>query len=245
MKESLEGRTAIITGATGDIGTAIAQEYYNLGANLILTGRNEQKLKELAERMPQNTNFVILDLTAFDAETKLVDYTIQKFGNVDILVNNAAIVEGGFFLKTDNNFLQRMFEVNFFTPYRLMQQTLPYMLKNKFGRIINMTSVAGEIGDAGMSVYSASKGALAAASKSIAAEYGRKGVTINCIAPGPICTEVIQKIPQDHAKLLKSQIPLRRFGTPEEVASLAVYLASEKASYINGQVIHINGGLYR
>lgn len=245
MKESLEGRTAIITGATGDIGTAIAQEYYNLGANLILTGRNEQKLKELAERMPQNTNFVILDLTAFDAETKLVDYTIQKFGNVDILVNNAAIVEGGFFLKTDNNFLQRMFEVNFFAPYRLMQKTLPYMLKNKFGRIINITSLAGETGDAGMSVYAASKAALAGASKSIAAEYGRRNITTNCIAPGIINTESTKFIPKDYADNIKNQIPIRRFGKPEEVASLAAYLASERASYINGQVININGGLYR
>lgn len=245
MKTNSEEKVALITGATGGIGSAIAQEFYNIGTKLILTGRNETKIKSLSEKMPNNTEFIALDLSAFDAEKKLINYAIEKFGKIDILVNNAAIVEGGFFLKTDNNFLQRMFEVNFFTPYRLMQQTLPYMLKNKFGRIINMTSVAGEIGDAGMSVYSASKGALAAASKSIAAEYGRKGVTINCIAPGPICTEVIQKIPQDHAELLKSQIPLRRFGTPEEVASLAVYLASEKASYINGQVININGGLYR
>ena len=126
-----------------------------------------------------------------------------------------------------------------------MQNVLPYMLKNKFGRIINITSLAGEIGDAGMSAYSASKAALAAASKSIAAEYGKRGITVNCIAPGLIETKALKTINPAYLNLIKTQIPSRRFGTPEEIASLAAYLASEKSAYINGQIININGGLYR
>ncbi len=126
-----------------------------------------------------------------------------------------------------------------------MQQTLPYMLKNKFGRIINITSIAGNAGDAGLSAYSASKGALSSASKAVATEYGRRGITVNCIAPGLIETEAIKIIPNEYIKDIKKQIPMRRFGKPDEIASLVAYLASKKSAYINGQIINVNGGLLR
>ena len=240
-----DNKVAIITGATGDIGLAITKKFHDLGIKLLLTGKNEEKTNNLSKNMVNDTYTISIDLSLPGAETKIIKSTIDKFGKIDILINNAAIIHGGLFIKTSDEMLRKTFEINFFKPYKLMQNVLPYMLKNKFGRIINITSLAGEIGDAGMSAYSASKAALAAASKSIAAEYGKRGITVNCIAPGLIETKALKTINPAYLNLIKTQIPSRRFGTPEEIASLATYLASEKSAYINGQIININGGLYR
>lgn len=253
MNNDLDGRVAIITGATGGIGSAIATEFYNLGAKLVITARDQDKLivlgNKIAEKSTRENNIkplcIPLDLTAIDAEKVLISRTIETYGKLDILVNNAGLVEGCMFLKTDKEFMSKMMQVNFITPYFLTQAALIYMLKNKFGRIINITSIAGFMGDAGMSAYAASKGAMASAAKSIAAEYGRRNITVNCIAPGIIDTEATKKLPPERAKELKAQIPMRRFGKPEEVAALVAFLASERAAYINGQQYHLNGGLVR
>ncbi len=254
MSQGLNGRVALITGATGGIGRAIASELYSSGIQLVMTARNQDELYRLrdtiVERFPIKTTrnnplCVAIDLTAMESEDNLIAQTIDTFGRLDILVNNAAMVDGALFLKTTPTFMQKMMQTNFIAPYYLMQKALPYMLKNKYGRIINITSIAGINGDAGMSAYGASKGALAAATKSIAAEYGRRGITANCVAPGVIETDQTRKIPSERQKQLKEQIPIRRFGTPEEVANIVAYLASERASYINGQQIQINGGLSR
>ena len=247
MSGNLEGRVAIVTGATGGMGRAIVTEFYKQGATVIMTGRNIDKLNTLRDTIIKKVppTGISLDLTATDVEKTLIDYTIRTANRLDILVNNAGNTDGQMFLKTSHDFLNRVMHINFTTPYFIMQAALTQMLKNRYGRIINITSIAGHSGDAGLSAYAASKGALAAASKSIAVEYGRRNITVNCVAPGTIDTDAVTKIPEAHQAEIKHAIPLRRYGKPEEVAALVAFLASEQASYINGQQILIDGGLIR
>ncbi len=254
MTTDLSNRVTIITGATGGLGSAIATEFYKLGASLVITARDPEKLNTLRDKIVASSEqktktpaplCVPLDLTSIDADETLIQKTIQEFGKLDILINNAGITDSCLLLKTTPAFLDKMMQVNFTTPYHLCRKAIPYMTKNKFGRIINITSIAGQMGEAGMSAYTASKGAMAAATKSIAAEYGKRGITANCIAPGVINTESAKAIPAERAKELKSQIPMKRYGRPEEIAYLAAFLASEYAAYINGQEMRANGGLSR
>lgn len=248
----LSGRVAIITGATGGIGTALATEFYKQGASLALTGRDPDALLRLSDKLTEDESSdapaplcICADLTAIDAPRTIVQRAAEHFGRLDILVNNAAIIEGQMFLKTSESFLNKMTHTNYTVPYQLSQNALPYMLKQKFGRLIYITSVAGCMGDAGMSAYAGSKAAVAGMAKSVATEYGRRNITANCIAPGIVDTQAIKKLPPERQKALKEMIPARRFAQPEEIAYLAVFLASERAAYINGQQIHINGGLVR
>jgi len=251
MNLNLNNRIVLITGATGGIGSAIATEFFTQGAKVVMTGRNIEKLNAIHDKLvasnPHNPEPVCipLDLTAIDAESTLVHNVIEICGKLDILVNNAGIVDGCMFLKSNEQYTNKIMHVNFTVPYNLSRAAVPHMLRNKYGRIISITSIAGYMGDAGMSAYAASKGALASATKSIATEYGRRGITANCIAPGIIETETTKKIDPKYKDTMRSQIPCRRFGKPEEVAYLAAFLSSEFAAYINGQQIHINGGLIR
>ncbi len=251
MNLNLNNRIALITGATGGIGTAIATELFNQGAKVILTGRNIEKLNALHDKLVASNNAtpaplcIPIDLTAIDAESTLIHHVIEACGKLDILVNNAGIVDGRMFLKSDDQYTGKMMHVNFTVPYNLSRAALPHMVRNKYGRIISITSIAGFMGDAGMSAYAASKGALASATKSIATEYGRRGITANCVAPGIIETDSTQKMTIKFKDAMRDQIPSRRFGKPEEVAYLVAFLSSEFAAYINGQQIHINGGLIR
>lgn len=254
MALELSGRVALVTGATGGLGRAIATEFYKMGATVVMTGRDIDKLHNLRDKIVSaNTASAKIpapicaqiDLTATDAEQTLVSYTVSHAGRLDILVNNAGIADGQMFLKTSHDFMARMMHVNFTVPYFLMQASLPHMLRNKYGRIINITSIAGVAGDAGISAYAASKGALAAASKSVAAEYGRRNITVNCVAPGTVDTGALTKIPQKRLDEIKSATPIRRLGRPDEVANMVAFLATERASYINGQQILVDGGLIR
>lgn len=252
MKLNLENRVALVTGATGGIGFAIATELFNQGAKIVLTGRNIDKLNAIHTKLvasnpksPHTPACIPLDLTAIDAEETLIQRTIETCGRLDILINNAGITDGRLLLKTNKQYTDKIMHVNFTAPYNLSRYAIPHMTRNKYGRIISITSIAGYMGDAGVSAYAASKGALASATKSIATEYGRRGITANCIAPGVIETDAIKKIDPKHKETMREQIPCRRFGKPEEVAHLVAFLASEYAAYINGQQIHINGGLIR
>ena len=253
MNINLNGRVAIITGATGGIGCAIAKEFYDSGATVVLNGRSKEKLETLAHDLvsggtfnePKRIKCVPLDLTADDATSELVNQTVNQFKKVDILVNNAASIKAGLIIKTDKKFLERMMLMNYTVPYLLTREALWCMKKQKWGRIINMTSVSGQYGDRGMGAYGSSKSALTSFAKTVAAEYGRYCITANCVAPGVIDTPSTSVMKADYKSDVIERIPVKRLGKPSEVAALIVFLASERAAYINGQEIAINGGLYR
>lgn len=253
MNIDLSGRVALITGATGGIGHALAAELYGAGASVVLSGRDVYKMRAVENSLlaniaydPDRIKHFIGDLAANDkAPTDLVSYTIQSYGRLDILINNAAFYGIGLLIREKQQFFDQMVKTNTVVPYDLIKHSLPYMIKNQYGRIINITSVASQVGDTGVAAYSASKGALTSLSKSVAVEYARFGITSNCIAPGLIETDALKQMNKNYRNDALKRVPAQRFGNPDEVAALATFLASPRSAYINGQVIAINGGLYR
>ena len=251
MNIRFDDKVAVITGSSGGIGKVIAGELYNSGANIVITGRDSEKLASVKQNLEQQSEqsgeilTVVTDLSVPDAPKKLIDSALNKFGKIDVLVNNAGVFERGLIIQTDQEKLDRIFSINFTTAYMLSKHVLSHMKRNRYGRIINITSVSGQFGDKGISAYSASKSALTAFTKSITEEYGPYNITANCVAPGVIKTPMMTKATTKYLDDAQTRIPCRRFGNPEEVAALVAFLASERASYINGQEIAVNGGLYR
>ena len=253
MNIRLDGRIALITGATGGIGSAIASEFFNSGATIVINGRSQDKIDALSDKLLTGGDKkdaarifgIAMDLSALDSETVIIQRAIEKFKKLDILVNNAGMVDGNLMLASAPEYVARMMLVNYEKPYQLTRNALSYMRKARYGRIINITSVSGQFGDAGLSAYASSKAALHAMSQSIAAEYGKYNITANSIAPGVVDTDAIKKMRDEYKQETKKLIPCHRFVKTNEIADLATFLASERAAYINGQQIAINGGLYR
>ncbi len=253
MDIRLDGRIALITGATGGIGSAITNEFFHSGATVIINGRSQEKIDALTDKLLTGGDKkdaarifgVAMDLSALDSETVIIQRAIEKFKKLDILVNNAGMVDGNLMMVSNPEFVSRMMLINYEKPYQLTRNALYYMRKARYGRIINITSVSGQFGDAGLSVYASSKAAMHALSQSIAAEYGRYNITANSIAPGVVDTDAIKKMREEYKQDTKKLIPCHRFAKTNEIADLATFLASERAAYINGQQIAINGGLYR
>jgi len=253
MDIRLDDKVALITGATGGIGAAIATEFFKSGATVIITGRNSGKISTTVSDILKDTDiediprmsWVKMDLSEPNSGKKLIQYTILKFGKIDILVNNAAVTDGRPITYSEPEFVEHMMMINYQQPYQLVRNALPYMRKAKYGRIINITSLTGQRGDAGMSAYASSKAALHALTQTIAAEYGKYNITANSIAPGFVETHAIDKVRDEYKQQIKTLIPNQRFAHPNEIADLATFLASERAAYINGQQIAINGGLHR
>ncbi len=253
MDIRLDNRVALITGATGGIGSAIATEFYNSGATVVITSRSSEKIEQTLNKLWDIDHFsaparfygITADLSESGAEDYIIEQTIKQFYKLDILVNNAAITDGNTIIRSDENFIQNMMQINYQKPYLLARNALKYMRHNLYGRIINITSLTGQCGEAGMSAYAASKAALHSLSQSIATEYGKYNITANSIAPGFVQTDAIKKVRPEYRQNMEQAIPNHRFANPNEIADLATFLASERASYINGQQIAINGGIYR
>jgi 3-oxoacyl-[acyl-carrier protein] reductase len=241
----LTGRVALITGATGGIGEEIARELHKAGATVVLTGRKAQKLESLKSELSDRVFAIAADLSTLEAAEKLVADTIAAAGKIDILVNNAGITKDGLLMRMKDEDFTDVINANLYSAFRLSKAAIMPMMKNRFGRIISTTSVVGQMGNAGQANYSASKGAITSMTKSIAAEVGSRGITANCIAPGFIKTAMTDVLPDDIKDAMMKQIPAGRFGEPKDIAAAVVFLASDEASYINGQTIHINGGMLR
>ena len=241
---SLENKIALITGATGGIGETIAKGLAAHGATVVLTGRSEAKLKELAGQIP-GAIAIPTDLGGDGAATDLIAKTIEKTGKIDILVNNAGLTRDTLLIRMTDEQFDEVIKVNLRAAFQLCRAVVTSMIKNRFGRIINVTSIIGHIGGPGQVNYAASKGAISAMTKSIAAEVGSRGITANCVAPGFVQTAMTDGLSEELKKVYLSQIPVGRFGTPEDIAAATVYLASDAASYVNGQTLHINGGMGR
>ena len=238
----LKNKVVLITGATGGIGGEIARQMKNAGATVVVSGRNSEKLKN-----DFNNDFIkiVADLSADDACEKLVNDTIEKAGRIDILINNAGITKDTLMMRMTDEQFDDVINTNLRATFKMCRAAIMPMMKQKYGRIINMASIVGVVGGAGQTNYAASKGGIIALTKSIAAEVASRGITANCIAPGFIKTPMTDVLSDELKKTYLSQIPAGRFGEPADVANACVFLASDEASYINGQTIHVNGGMGR
>ncbi|MBQ8368176.1 MAG: 3-oxoacyl-[Alphaproteobacteria bacterium] len=238
----LTGKVALITGATGGIGVAIAKKMKEAGATVVVSGRNVAKMNaEFGDefvKMPA-------DLVADGGAEELIMNTIDTCGKIDILVNNAGITRDTLMMRMTDEQFDDVINTNLRSCFKMCRAAIMPMMKNRSGRIINMASIIGAIGGAGQANYAASKGGMIAMTKSIAAEVGSRGITANAIAPGFIKTPMTDVLPDNLKQTYLAQIPAGRFGEPEDIANACVFLASDEASYINGQTLHINGGMGR
>ena len=238
----LKNKVVLITGATGGIGGEIARQTKNAGATVVVSGRNSEKLNK-----DFNDDFIkiVADLSVDGACEKLVNDTIEKTGHIDILINNAGITKDTLMMRMTDEQFDDVINTNLRATFKMCRAAIMPMMKQKYGRIINMASIVGVVGGAGQTNYAASKGGIIALTKSIAAEVASRGITANCVAPGFIKTPMTDVLSDELKKTYLSQIPAGRFGEPADVANACVFLASDEASYINGQTIHVNGGMGR
>lgn len=244
----MEGKTAIITGASGGIGAAIASKFNLLGYNLVLNYRsNESKIDELIKSF-ENKNTTNIKVKAsvadFDDAKKLIDVALDNFKTIDVLVNNAGITKDNLLaLMTEDDF-DAVIDTNLKGTFNCTKHVIRKMMKQKHGRIINITSVVALSGNPGQSNYCSSKAGIIGMTKSVAKELARKNILVNAVAPGFIETNMTANLNESvRAEMLKN-IPLRRFGNPDDIANIVEFLASDKSSYITGQVISVNGGMY-
>ena len=240
---SLQGKRALITGAAGGIGRKIAATLHQQGAIVFLTDIQQDRLDSLAEELKDKVYTKACMLTDPQAIEDLVKEATEKMGGVDILVNNAGITKDGLLIRMSDEQFQQVMQVNLMAGVRLIRALLPSMMKQRFGRIINMASIVGALGNAGQANYSASKAALIAVSKTVAQEVASRGITSNCIAPGFVQTPMTDSLPEPVKEKMLASIPVKRFGQTEDIAAAVAFLASDEASYITGQTLHINGGM--
>jgi 3-oxoacyl-[acyl-carrier protein] reductase len=237
----LTNKVVLITGATGGIGGAIAKQMKSAGAKVVVTGRNADKLSEFDDSFIK----IAADLSVNGAAEKLISDTIEKAGRIDVLINNAGITADTLMMRMTDEQFDSVLNTNLRATFQLCRAAIMPMMKQRGGRIINMASIVGVVGGAGQTNYAASKGAIIAMTKSIAAEVASRGITANAIAPGFIKTPMTDVLPDELKKKYLEQIPAGRFGEPVDIANACVFLASDEASYINGQTIHVNGAMGR
>ena len=239
----LKGKKVLVTGASGGIGKAIAMELSSSGADLCLTGRNESELENLQKIIGGNCQIIISDLSNSEGINNLSDQAQEIMGQIDILVNNAGITKDNLFMRMSEDDWNEVININLNSIFKLTKRLIKGMIKRRYGRIINITSVIGVAGGAGQSNYSASKAGIIAMSKSLAQEVGSRSVTVNSIAPGFIETNMTAELSDDRKDDILRSISVGRLGKPDDIAGAVCFLASDKASYITGQTIHINGGM--
>jgi 3-oxoacyl-[acyl-carrier protein] reductase len=234
----------ILTGSTGGIGGAILESLYNCNANIIATGTNQDKLNNIKEKFGKVITKKF-DITEHNSIEKFVDECSDIFQNrIDVLINNAGVTNDNLTIRMKLDEWNRVINLNLTSTFLISKNVIKKMLKNKNGKIINITSVVGHTGNIGQANYAASKAGLIGMSKSLALEYGKKNIKINCISPGFIKSEMTDKINDNFKETLFEKISLERFGTPEDVANAALFLSSDLSNYITGETIHVNGGMY-
>ena len=240
---SLKNKTVFLTGSTGGIGKEIAFQMSSLGAKMILTGTNEERLKNLSNKLPNENDYLVSNLNNSQNIEDLTNQIIERGYLIDILINNAGITKDNLFLRMKEDEWASVLNINLHSTVLLTQKIIKGMIKRKTGRILFITSIIGHSGNSGQSNYSASKAGVAAFSKSIAAEVASRGITVNCIAPGFIKTPMTDKLTDDQQDKILKNIPISRLGLPSDVASACIYLSSDEASFVTGSTLHVNGGM--
>lgn len=239
----LTGKSALITGASGGIGISIAKALHAQGATVGLHGTREARLNEIATELGDRVHVFPADLGDGEAVKALAKKAEEEMDGIDILVNNAGITKDGLFVRMSDDDWDAVLDINLKSVFQLTRDVVYPMMRRKAGRIINITSIVGVTGNPGQGNYCASKAGMIGMSKSLAMEIASRKVTVNCVAPGFIETPMTDALNDKQKEAILSTVPAKRLGTGEEVASAVVYLASQEASYITGQTIHVNGGM--
>jgi 3-oxoacyl-[acyl-carrier protein] reductase len=240
----LKNTNIVLTGATGGIGNSILEKLITSGANVLATGTNEDKLKSIKEKY-ENVITEKFDISNHSEIESFVNKANDNLGGrIDVLINNAGITRDNLSIRMKEEEWQKVIDINLTSTFLLSKNSIKKMLKSKKGKIINITSVVGHTGNIGQANYTASKAGVVAMSKSLALEYGKKNINVNCISPGFITTDMTDKINDEYKEILKSRIPLDRFGSPNDIANAVIFLSSELSDYITGETLHVNGGMY-
>ncbi len=239
----LTGKCALVTGASGGIGAAIARALHRAGATVALSGTREAPLQALAEELGARAHVLPCNLSEPDAVEALPKAAAQAMGALDILVNNAGITRDTLMMRMSDDQWAQVLDVNLTAAMRLMRGSLRGMMKARWGRVVNISSVVGTTGNPGQANYVAAKAGLVGLSKALAQEVASRGITVNCVSPGFIATPMTEALTDDQQAAINARIPAGRMGTPEEIAAGVLYLASPEAAYITGANLHINGGM--
>ena len=240
---NFKGKKILITGATGGIGNALVKKFLSLDGTVLATGTNTEKLDSLKKEFP-NINVLKFDISDHSKIEEFIENVSSQLVGLDVLVNNAGITMDNLSLRMKNEEWKKVIDVNLSSTFYLCKHAIKKMLKNKYGRIVNITSIVGHTGNLGQANYSASKAGIVAMSKSLAIEYAKKNITINCVSPGFIQSNMTDKIVESIKAVLTSRIPMSKLGTGEDVSNTVAFLSSDAASYITGETIHVNGGMY-
>ena len=240
---NLKDKKILITGATGGIGHSLVKKFYELGAAILATGTNENKLDFLQKEF-KNIKTKSFKLDQHLEIEKFVNYCNLELGGIDVLINNAGITLDNLSIRLADENWKKVIDINLTSTFLMCKYTIKKMLKNKKGKIINITSIVAHTGNLGQANYSASKAGVIGFSKSLAIEYAKKNINVNCISPGFIKTEMTDKINEEFKKILVSKIPKGELGKGEDIANCAAFLASAMSDYITGETIHVNGGMY-
>ncbi len=239
----LKDKKILITGATGGIGNCLVEKFDYLGSKILATGTNENKLQNLKKNFP-NIHIEKFKLDEHNLIESFVEKIDKQLDGIDVLINNAGITLDNLSIRLSEENWKKVLDINLTSTFLMCKHTIKKMLKKKYGKIINITSIVGHTGNLGQANYAASKAGILAMSKSLAIEYARKNININCVAPGFIKTEMTDKINEEFKKSLIEKIPSGNLGTGEDVSNCVAFLASEMSNYINGETIHVNGGMY-
>ena len=239
----LKKKNIIITGATGGIGNSIIEKLDKLGANILASGTKISKLEELKNKY-KNIKTFMFDISQSEKIEEFIDNATKDLGGLDCIVNNAGITQDNLTIRMSLEEWKKVIDINLTSTFLMSKFAIKKMLKNKKGKIINITSVVGHTGNLGQANYTASKAGIVAMSKSLAIEYGKKNINVNCISPGFIKTAMTDKIDEKFKEAIISKIPSGRLGSPEDIANAVLFLASDDSNYINGETLHVNGGMY-
>jgi 3-oxoacyl-[acyl-carrier protein] reductase len=242
MKD-LENKNIIVTGASGGIGNSIVEKLNDCGANVLASGTRLEKLEELKDKF-NKIKILKFDISQSDKIEEFIDNAANELGGLDCIVNNAGITQDNLAIRMSIDEWKKVIDINLTSTFLMSKFAIKKMLKNKKGKIINITSVVGHTGNLGQANYTASKAGLVAMSKSLAIEYAKKNINVNCISPGFIKTAMTDKIDEKFKELIVSKIPSARLGEPEDIANAVLFLASDNSNYINGETLHVNGGMY-
>ena len=242
MKDLIK-KNIIVTGASGGIGNSIVEKLSEFGANILATGTKEEKLEELKNKF-NNVKVLKFDISQSEKIEKFIDNAFDELGGLDCIINNAGITLDNLGIRMNIDEWKKVIDINLTSTFLLSKFAIKKMLKNKKGKVINITSIVGHTGNVGQANYTASKAGIVAMSKSLALEYAKKNINVNCISPGFIKTAMTEKIDEKFKENIISKIPSLRLGEPEDIANAVLFLTSNQSDYINGETLHVNGGMY-